>query len=48
MLVIQALLTTRKQKKKFAIFDLVICLCWEGEWHLADALPAKVSIVTMY
>ena len=31
-IVAQALLTTRKGKKRFAMYDLTITLTWEGLW----------------
>ena len=43
--VVQALLTTRKGKKRFAMYDLTITLTWEGLWVEDDS--KQVSLVYM-
>ena len=44
---LQALLTTRKGKKRFAMYDLTITLTWEGLWVEDNTKQVHLQISTV-
>ena len=44
--VVQALLTTRKGKKRFAMYDLTITQSWEGLWDEDDNKKVNFECVS--